>query len=152
WMPQSFSQVEMIEKIVEDNQGNVAQLWMPARGYAASTHAEWQYGPDEIGINVPQPASAQGTNLKVGEGAQIQAHPERNGAGVLRFIREAAQRGVYTMLIYAWANDEWAKQFQDFGKYYMGYDFGERYTFRLDESTIAGKKLEDVTLRMLADD
>lgn len=152
WMPQSFSQVEMIEKIIEDNQGNVAQLWMPSRGYAAKTHAEWQYALDEIGIEVPEPDWKQGANLKASECAEIQAHPERNGAGVLRFIREAAQRGIYTMLIYAWSNDEWAKQFQDSGKYYMGYDFGERYTFRLDESTIAGKKLEEVTLKVLADD
>ncbi|MEO6908681.1 MAG: hypothetical protein ABI210_12415 [Abditibacteriaceae bacterium] len=152
WMPQSFSQQEMIDKIIDDNQGNLAQLWGNARGYAASTIAEWQYALDEIGINVPEPDWEKETNLKASECAAIQNHPERNGAGILRFIRKAAEKDIYTLLIYVDANQEWVDQFQDVGTYYLGYDFGERYTFRLDEASIAGKKLEDVTLKMLGDD
>lgn len=148
WMPQSFSPQEMIEKIIEDNQGNVAQLWGTARGYSPATIAEWQYALDEIGVHVPEPDWEKQTNLKAHECEVIKAHPERNGAGVLRFIREAAQRGIYTMLIYVSANPEWAKQFQNSGKFYLGYDFGERYTFRLDDSN----PLEKVTLKAFVDD
>jgi len=152
WMPQNFSQQEMIEKIVEDNQGNLAQLWGNARGYAASTIAEWQYALDEIDIHVPEPDWKNEKYLKASECAEIQNHPERNGAGILRFIQKAAEKEIYTLLIYVNANKQWSGQFQDAGKYYLGYDFGERYTFRLDEASIKDKKLEEVTLRMLGDD
>lgn len=152
WMPQSFSQQEMLDKIIEDNQGNLAQLWGNARGYAPTTLAEWQYALDEIGVHVPEPDWENQTYLKASECEEIKAHPERYGAGVLRFIREAAKRGLYTQLLYVSANPEWAKQFGDVGKYYLGYNFGERYTFRLDEASIAGKNLEEVTLKVLADD
>lgn len=152
WMPQRFSQQEMIDKIVEDNQGNLAQLWGAARGYAASTVAEWQYALDEIGIHVPEPDWEKKQHLKASECAEIQNHPERNGAGVLRFIQKAAEKEIYTLLIYVSANPQWSEQFQNSGKYYLGYDFGERYTFRMDEASIAGKKLHEVTLQMLGDD
>ena len=52
WMPQRFHPLEMLAKILEDNQGNLAQVWGALRGYAASTHAEWIYALDEIGIHV----------------------------------------------------------------------------------------------------
>ena len=52
WMPQRFHPLEMMDKIIADNQGNLAQVWGAARGYAASTHAEWFYALDEIGIHV----------------------------------------------------------------------------------------------------
>jgi len=55
WAPQSYSPRQMIERIVEDNQGNLAQVWGYSRGYAPTTHAEWFYALDEIGINVPEP-------------------------------------------------------------------------------------------------
>jgi hypothetical protein len=152
WMPQSFSPAEMIDKIVEDNQGNLAQLWGYSRGYAPATIAEWIYALDEIGIEIPEPDWKNGKYLKAKECPELQQHADRFGAGALRFIREAAKRDIYTMFIYVSANKQWSDQFQDAGKYYLGYDFGERYTFRLDEASLAGKKLEDVTLKMQGDD
>lgn len=152
WMPQSFSPQEMIDKIVADNQGNLAQFWGNARGYAPATIAEWQYALDEIGINVPPPDWENQTNLKASESPELKAHPERNGAGILRFIQEAAKKDIYTVLIYTQANSEWVKKFKDQGKYYLGYDFGEKFTFRLDEASLKGKEHKDVTLKVLADD
>jgi hypothetical protein len=152
WMPQSFSPQEMIDLIVSDNQGNLAQVWGYARGYAPETIATWRYALDEIGIEVPPPDWEHGLNLKASESPEIAAHADRDGAGVARFIREAAARDLYTLLIYVSARPQWVEKFQEAGKYYLGYDFGERYTFRLDESSIAGKKLEEVTLQVLADD
>lgn len=152
WMPQNFSQQEMIDKVVEDNQGNLAQIWFAARGYAPDTAAEWVYALDEIGIQVPPPDWEKGVNIKASECAEIQNHPERKGAGTLRFIRKAAEKGIYTLPIYVDAKPEWVKQFLGIGKYYLGYDFGEKFTFRLDEASLRGKKLEEVTLKMLGDD
>jgi hypothetical protein len=152
WMPQSFSPQEMIDLIVKDNQGNLAQFWGYARGYAPHTTAEWHYALDEIGINIPEPDWENQKYLKIEDCPEIRQHADRYGAGVIRFIREAAKKDIYTLLIYVSANKEWSDQLQDFGKYYLGYDFGERYTFRLDEASIQGKNLEEVTLKLLAED
>lgn len=152
WMPQSFTQSEMIQKIIEDNQGNLAQLWGYARGYAPATLAHWQYALDEIGIEVPEPNWETMQHLKATECPEILAHRERYGAGIVRFIKQAAQQDIHTLLIYVDALPQWSSQFLPQGKYYLGYDFGERYTFRLDEASTAGKDLENVTLAVLADD
>jgi hypothetical protein len=152
WMPQSFSPSEMIDKIVADNQGNLAQLWGYSRGYAPKTIAEWIYVLDEIGIEIPEPDWENEKYLKASECAEIKEHADRFGAGALRFVREAAKRDIYTMFIYVSAHKQWAEKLKEQGQYYLGYDFGERYTFRLDEASLAGKKLEEVTLQVLADD
>jgi hypothetical protein len=152
WMPQSFSPQEMIDKIVSDNQGNLAQFWGYPRGYAPATHAEWLYALDEIGIEIPEPDWEKQTNIFVNQHPLIQEHKDRFGAGALRFIREAAKKDIYTLFIYVSANQKWADEFKNCGKHYLGYDFGERFTFRLDESNIKGKDLKDITLKMLTDD
>jgi hypothetical protein len=152
WMPQSFSPSEMIDKIIEDNQGNLAQFWGYSRGYAPSTIAEWIYALDEIGIQIPEPDWENEKYLKASESPELKEHADRFGAGALRFVREAAKKDIYTMFIYVSAHKQWADQLLDHGKFYLGYDFGERYTFRLDESSIEGKKLDEITLKVLADD
>jgi len=149
WRPQDFSPQEMIDLIIRDNQGNLAQVW-PA-GQSPKTTAEWQYALDEIGIKVPKPDWENRKNIKAQDCPELKEHAERNGAGLLRFIREASKKDIYTLFLYTSADKEWSQKFQDFGKYYLGYDFGERYTFRIDDASTKGKKLEDVTLKMLAD-
>ena len=152
WAPQSYSPREMIEKIVEDNQGNLAQVWGYSRGYAPATHAEWFYALDEIGIKVPEPDFENGKYLKYQDCPELKEHADRRGAGLLRFAREAAEKGIYTTFIYTDAHPQWSGQLKDLGKHYLGYDFGERFTFRLDEESLKGKELEEVTLDLLADD
>lgn len=149
WTPQYFSPQEMIDKIVDDNQGNLAQLWGYARGYSARTIAEWQYALDEIGIHVPQPDWKNKRYLKASECKEIKNHPERNGAGIYRFIREAAKKDIYTMMIYGSATPEWSEKLQSIGKYYIGYDYGERYSFNFDSSK---HQNEEITLRIIGDD
>lgn len=151
WRPQSFSPQEMIDLIIKDNQGNLAQVWTCNKGQAPATIAEWQYALDEIGVNVPKPDWKNGKYIRAKECKELGEHSDRNGAGLLRFIREAAQKDIYTLFLYTSADSEWSEKFQEFKKYYLGYDFGERYTFRLDNACIKGKKLGDVTLKMLGD-
>jgi hypothetical protein len=152
WRPQGFSPLEMIDLIIKDNQGNLAQVWTCNMGQAPATIAEWQYALDEIGVNVPKPDWANGKNIRAKECVELKEHADRNGAGLLRFIREAAKKDIYTLFIYTSADKEWVEKFKDCGKHYLGYDFGERYTFRLDDAITQGRKLEDVTLKMMADD
>jgi len=152
WAPQSISPAEMVERIVADNQGNLAQFWGYSRGYAPATWATWLYALDELGIHIPEPDFERGTDLRAQECAELAAHPERRGAGIVRFARLAASKGIYTACIYTDAHPRWTAQLQALGRYYLGYDFGERFTFRLDDACLADKRLEDVTLRQLADD
>jgi hypothetical protein len=152
WMPQNTSPLEMIDKIVQDNQGNLAQVWGYARGYAPNTYAEWFYALDEIGVEVPPPDWVNGRNLVAAECPILKQHADRFGAGIHRFIREAAARDIYTLLIYVSARPEWSRRFQEAGRYYLGYDFGERFTFRLDNAAIRGLAPQDITLTLLADD
>jgi hypothetical protein len=152
WAQQSFSPLEMIDRIIEDNQGNLAQLWGYSRGWAPATIAEWFYALDEIGIRVPPPDWAHGKNLLLDECRELKEHADRRGAGLLRFMKTAAARGLYTALLYTDAHPSWSKRFAEAGDYYLGYDFGERYTFNLDGASLRGKELADVDLRMLADD
>lgn len=152
WTPYTNSPLEMIERIVADNQGNLAQLWGYTRGYAPSMVGEWLYALDEIGVSIPPPNWETGEHLIARECPVLKAHADRYGAGLVRFVREAAKRGLYTLFIYTDATAQWSRQLHDFGEHYLGYDFGERFTFRLDDASLAGKRLEDVTLAELADD
>lgn len=151
WTSQDLSPMEMIDKIIEDNQGNMVQLWGGARGYAPSTLAEWNYALDEIGVNVPKPDWEEGTYIFPEDAPELAEHADRYGAGLWRFIREAAKRGIYTQLIYARARDEWVDKFKEAGDYYLGYNYGERHTFRMDNAALEGKTSDEVTLKLLAD-
>jgi len=152
WSVQDCSPAEQIDRIVADRQGNLAQFWGYPRGYAPHTYAEWLYALDEIGIQVPQPDFARGTNLRQQDCPALQAHPERLGAGLHRFARLAADQGIYTTAIYTSATPAWSARLPDLGHWYLGYNFGERFTFRLDDACLAGKDLDQVTLQTLADD
>ena len=152
WMPQRFHPLEMLAKIVEDNQGNLAQVWGNARGYAASTHAEWVYALDEIGIHVADPDWETLAGVDYRKDPDIAAHPERFGAGFLRFMKAAAARGVYTTFIYTDSRDEWVRRFPEVGPFYLGYDFGERFSFALDSASLRGRDVQSLTLEDLAQD
>ncbi|HOS43836.1 MAG TPA: hypothetical protein PK794_09120, partial [Armatimonadota bacterium] len=152
WAPQTCDPLEMIEKVLADNQGNLVQFWGYARGSAPATIARWIYALDEIGVDVPEPNWDDGTYLLPEECAEITAHADRQGAGVLRFMKAAAARGLYTTLLYVDGLPQWSARFKELGEYYLGYDFGERYSFALDNAALRGKDLAEVTLRELADD
>ena len=41
WQAQHFDVLEQIEKIIDDNQGNLAQVWGIARGFSPKLIADW---------------------------------------------------------------------------------------------------------------
>ncbi len=152
WAPQYTQPLEMIQRIVDDNQGNLAQLWGYSRGYAPATYDQWFYALDEIGVHIPRPDWSTGAYTRPQDCQEFKTHADRYGAGILRFINAAAEKGIYTALLYTDARPQWSQQFQNASPWYLGYDFGERFTFRFEESAHAGKRLEDLTLLSLADD
>ncbi len=152
WTPQTDLPLQMIDRIIADNQGNLAQLWGYARGYAPSILAQWFYALDEIGVQVPEPNWDTGENLLPADCPQLKEHADRYGAGLIRFVKAAAQRGLWTVFIYTDATPQWSARLHELGDRYLGYDFGERFTFRIDDHMQQGRRLEDVTLQTLADD
>jgi len=150
WAPQSFSPLEMIEKVIEDNQGNLVQFWGHARGQAPATIAEWFYALDEIGIHVPKPDWKNGRYLTVQDCPELKRHADRLGAGALRFIKAAAERGLYTVLLYVDAERKWSERFHEVGEYYLGYDYGERYSGNFRSDLLGSRSPDEITLSALA--
>jgi hypothetical protein len=151
WQPQTNHPLEMIDKIVGDNQGNLAQFWGQPRGTAPAVVAEWIYALDEIGIEVPSPDWKNGKYLQLSKCQEIKDHPERLGAGILRFAKAAAEKGIYTTCLYTNAHPQCSKQLKDLGDWYLGYDFGERFTFRFETVNNSEKDRAKATLRELTD-
>ena len=153
WMQQSSHPLEMIDLIVKDNQGNLAQVWGVPRGYSPQVQAEWFYALDEIGINVPPPDWKTGEHVYAVKEQTLKDHADRFGAGLLRFMKEAEKRGIYTTFIYTSAKQEWIDRFKEVGDHYLGYDFGERYSCSFKSAMErTGKPASKINLDDLADD
>lgn len=153
WQCQYFSPMDMIRKIVEDNQGNLAQVWGNARGLSPRLHAEWLYALDEIGIDIPAPDWDNLKNLSISEYKEVfEANKDRFGAGLVRFIREAKKKGIYTTFLYTNSEEEWVKKMtEEGGEFYLGYDFGERYNIALNDAHEIMAANDKLTLGALTD-
>ena len=153
WQAQYFGPLDMLDAIEEENQGNLAQVWGIPRGFSPKLRSEWFYALDEIGIDIPAPDWDNYKNLVTEEYADVfSEHDERFGAGLLRFINEAKKRGIYTCFIYTNSKPQWIKEFTNQGgKYYLGYDFGEKYTFSINDAEKLLKEAGEVRLGALVD-
>ena len=79
-------------------------------------------------------------------------HRDRFDAGLVRFIREAKKRGIYTALIYTEAAPgQIAEMSRVGGEYYLGYDFGERYSHGLNDAAAVKAVENGATLTDLSD-
>lgn len=153
WTAQTFAPLEHLEKVLDDNQGNLVQYWGYARGYSPKMLAEWAYALDEIGIDLPEPDWDKFTYIFPDKCEEFKKHASRYGAGILRFIKEAKKRGLYTALLYTNSDPQWIGKFsEEGGEHYLGYDFGERFSFALDEVMLKGKDMSQVNLKSLAED
>ena len=76
---------------------------------------------------------------------------------LMKLAKEAAAKGIYITCIYSRGTPEQAKTLSKYGARYLGFDFGERYCFRLNATGISadlGMSREEasrVTLRQIAD-
>ncbi len=151
WVPQLFTPMELLDKIIEDNQGNFVQYWGFSGGLGPVTFAR-HYALEDIGMVPPEPDWANQKNLVVADWVNREDYKERAGAGVLKLIKAAAAKDLYIALLYTESHPQWSKQFIEAGgKHYLGYDFGEKFTFALWEEHLEGGK-KTLTLKGLADD
>lgn len=152
WVPQLFSPLELLDKILEDNQGNFVQYWGFSGGISPVTFAR-HHALEDLGMVPPEPDWENRKNLVVKDWINPDDYKERFGAGVLKLIKATADKGLYIALLYTESHPHWSKQFLGAGgKFYLGYDFGERFSFRFDESHRRAVDFKEITLKMLADD
>lgn len=151
WVPDNPSPYETIDMIVKENQGNTAQFW-PGSGGASPKRAAYVYALEDIGIEIPEPDWENHKNLSIKEFKEFKTHASRRGAGLLKFAKEAKKKGIYTTFIYSDSEPEWSAQFNKLGEYYIGYDFGERFSFAFNETLIKDKDITKFTLKDLSDE
>lgn len=144
WNPEDTHLIEYLDHVLNENQGNMIQMWQHG------TDIPWQayetYDLESVGEPYPGPD----TDIH-----DYDKYKKRMGAGLIRLIREAKERGIYVMGIYNQdIEPEYARQLNDFGDWWLGYNFGERYTFRLPLKTgdaVPEKMLQHATLEDYAD-
>jgi hypothetical protein len=152
WVPQLFSPLELLDKVLEDNQGNLVQYWGFDGGGAPVTYARHR-ALEDLGMTPPEPDWENLKNLRVSDWIDPQQYKGRSGAGVVKLINAAREKGIYIALIYTQATPEWSSKFiETGGDYYLGYDFGESFSFGLWEEHVSPEALNKVTLRTLADE
>ncbi len=129
WTVQRANPFEIIERTVKEDQGNLIQFWF-FDGSRPLTRAAW-LDLEGVGIKCPQPDWANLKNLSIKEFPEFARYEkERAGAGVERAIRMCETNGLYSQLMYvSGVNEKYTKRFTD-NKHYVGYDFGERFSFR----------------------
>lgn len=135
WVPQLFSPMELLDKIIEDNQGNLVQYWGFGGGVGPVTFAR-HYALEDLGMVAPEPDWENKKNLVISDWVNRDDYKDRSGAGALKLIRAAAEKGLYIALLYTESHPQWSKQFLGAGgKYYLGYDFGEKFSFRMNSES-----------------
>lgn len=148
WNPQDFSPKEHLDLIKKDNQGNVAQIW----GWWGPTF----YAMEDIGVTFKDADWENKKNLKGEENPDLNDYADRMGAGLIKFIEQAREMGIYTTGLYSSElAPEWSHKLEGLEPWWLGYDFGERYSFHLNRGSNDGdahsaKRMEDATLEDFA--
>lgn len=134
WTPQDYSPLDYLDFIVADNQGNLAQIW----GFGGkSAQVEHRFRALED-LNIPFPESdwKNRKNITPADSPDFSQYADREGAGLIKFIEKAKSLGIYTTGLYSSEIlPQWAGKLKEFGPWYLGYDFGERYSFHLNRGS-----------------
>ncbi len=152
WISEDHDAAWYIDRAVKDNQGNMVAIWDGgATEQSLKAMADYM-ALDELGVPIPEPDWARKRFLTPKDWGLIAKHPERLGAGLVRMVRQAAQRGLYSFVIYADADPRQLKRLKPCRNWFLGCNVGEVFTFRLedDPNPAADGKVEP-DLRVLAD-
>ncbi len=98
----------------------------------------------------PLPRDTVDLILQANQGNTLQFW--ENGQELLDLAKAAVSKGIYVTFLYSNASPEISAQFKNLGDFYLGYDFGERYSFSVyDKDPAFSKDPKDITLKDLAD-
>ncbi|MEI7435802.1 MAG: hypothetical protein WCL16_03220 [bacterium] len=98
------------------------------------------------------PTARQTVDLIVRDNQGNTAQFWQNGQTLLEMAQSAISQGLYVTFLYSNAEAGVSAQFKSLGDHYLGYDFGERYSFGIyDQDLPLGKTLDEITLKDMAD-
>lgn len=132
WTSDDLTPCELADLTVKENQGNLVQFWWFDGGPRPQTKANF-LALEDLGVHIPPPDWEHMKNLTCEEFPVFaQYGKERAGLGVLKSLQHCADLGLYSTMIYCeGVNPEISLQFAKTPNF-IGYDFGERFTFRFD--------------------
>ena len=139
WISEDHDPEWYLDKIVEDNQGNMAMIWDGGASKYQLKSKAYMLDLEGIGIKVPDPDWENGKYLVPEDFEPCMTMPERFGAGFYRFVEEAAKRGLYTYSIYTDATPEWTEKIIA-NPMFLGYDTGEAFSFGSGFCTVSSGK------------
>lgn len=150
WCSDSTTPLELVDLTVKENQGNLVQFWWFDGTKRPQTRANF-LALEDLNITIPEPDFKNRKNVTLEEFDVFEKYnEERAGAGVLKALERAKELGLYSNMIYCYnVNPEISKKFRTLAPSYIGYDFGERFSFHY--ATGEATKTEGITLRALAD-
>lgn len=128
WVPEDHDPEWYLDKIVEDNQGNLAVIWDGRCSRYQLKSKAFLLDLEDVGIKVPDPDWENGKYLIPEDFEPCMTMPERLGAGFYRFVRAAEERGLYCSSIYTDATPEWTQKIVS-SPVYIGYNVGEAFSF-----------------------
>lgn len=122
--------LELTELTKEENQGNLVQYWWFNGSNRPQMRANF-LALEDLGIKIPSTDWENLKNLTLEEFEAFEKYgKERAGLGVLKALKRCEEVGLYSTMIYLdGVNKEISKQFTECDRY-IGYDVGERFTFR----------------------
>jgi len=133
WYGDTLTPLEYTELVARENQGNLIQYWWFYGGGRPQERANW-LALEDLGIRIPPPDFKHLKNVSCDEFPELARHQDRAGAGMLKALRRCEELGLHSTMIYMWgAAPRYANQITNC-PHYIGYDFGEQFTFRLDDA------------------
>ena len=150
WTSYSKSPYELTELTAKENQGNFIQYWWADTG---DFNFDWPLSKarymalEDVGVDIPKPDWQNMKNLRTSEFPAFAEHRDRAGAGMLKCIRRCEELGLHSALLYLPPdpNPKYVKGFAGCPRY-LGYDFGERFSFRFDseQATMKTARLDTI--------
>ena len=129
WVSEDHDPEWYLDKMIEDNQGNVAVIWDGGASRFQLKSKAYLLDLEGAGIRVPDPDWENGKYL-IPEDFEpcMTLERERLGAGVYKFVKEAQKRGLYCYTTYVESNPEWTEKILSCSNF-IGYDVGEAFSF-----------------------
>lgn len=156
WVSEDRSPEWYLEKIKEDNQGNLAVIWDGGSTKVCLKSMADFLDLKSLGYDIPEPDWKNRKFLVPEDWPVIKEHMDRYGAGLLRFVEKASELGLYSYAIYADATRDIGNRIA--GKdSFLGLNIGEVFAFDLEtdeEAEFREKKIRmenDFDLEIIAD-
>ena len=130
---QHATPLELVERTVKENQGNIIQFW-PMKSDRPCRQAAW-LALEDLGYSYPPPDWTNLRYLRTDEFPEFKKYEEeRAGAGLLKAIAACETNGLYSMAIYMnGLHPDYARKLTD-NPHYIGYDIGEIFSFTYDSA------------------